>query len=153
MKNEVAGLFGDVITLMNGSGLPTVAVDIPSGLNSDTGQPLGVAIRAEMTVALGYPKLGEVIYPGLTFVGELVVVDIGIDRRALVEVAPQIELLDRETVALAGAAAPGGYAQGNLRSRAGGRRRARKNRRGDFIVPRGNAHRRRPGDPRRRRGR
>ena len=98
MKNEVAGLFGEAITLMNASGLPTVAVDIPSGLDSDTGQPLGAAIQAEMTVALGYPKLGEVIYPGLAFAGELVVADIGIDSGALVEVAPQIELLDRETV-------------------------------------------------------
>ena len=98
MKNQVAGLFGEAITLMNASGLPTVAVDIPSGLDSDTGEPLGAAIQAEMTVALGYPKLGEVIYPGLAFAGEMVVADIGIDSGALVEVAPQIELLDRETV-------------------------------------------------------
>ena len=149
MKNAVAGLFGEVITLMNASGLPTVAVDIPSGMDSDTGQPLGVAIQAEMTVALGYPKLGEVIHPGLAFVGELVVADIGIDSRALAEVAPQIELLDRETVALAGAAAPGGHAQGDLRPSAGGRRRERENRRGDLILPRGDAHRRWPGDTRR----
>ena len=98
MKNAVAGLFGEAITLMNASGVPTVAVDIPSGMDSDTGQPLGVAIQAEMTVALGYPKLGEVIHPGLAAVKELVVADIGIDSRALAEVAPQIELLDRETV-------------------------------------------------------
>ena len=98
IKNAVAGLFGEAITLMNASGLPTIAVDIPSGMDSDTGQPLGVAIQAEMTVALGYAKLGEVIHPGLALVGELVVADIGIDGRALVEVAPQIELLDRETV-------------------------------------------------------
>ncbi|MGZ9272675.1 MAG: ADP-dependent NAD(P)H-hydrate dehydratase, partial [Candidatus Binatia bacterium] len=51
-----------------------------------------------MTVALGYAKLGEVIHPGLTHVGELVVADIGIDSRALAEVAPQIDLLDRETI-------------------------------------------------------
>ncbi|HSQ12316.1 MAG TPA: NAD(P)H-hydrate dehydratase, partial [Candidatus Deferrimicrobium sp.] len=98
LKNAVAGLFGEAITLMNASGLPTIAVDIPSGMDSDTGQQLGAAIQAEMTVALGYPKLGEVIHPGLTHVGELVVADIGIDSRALAEVAPQIELLDRETV-------------------------------------------------------
>jgi len=98
IKNEVAGLFGAAITLMNACGLPTVAVDIPSGMDSDKGQPLGAAIQAEMTVTLGYPKLGEVIHPGLTYVGELVVADIGIDSRAVAEVAPQMELLDRETV-------------------------------------------------------
>ena len=78
MKSEVRGLFADAITLMNASGLPIVAVDIPSGLDTDKGTPLGVAIQAEMTVALGFPKLGEVIYPGVNYVGDLVVGDIGI---------------------------------------------------------------------------
>lgn len=98
IKNAVAGLFGDAITLMNASGLPTVAVDIPSGMDSDKGCPLGVAIQAEMTVTLGYPKLGAVLHPGLAYAGELVVADIGIDSRAVAEVAPQVELLDFETI-------------------------------------------------------
>ncbi|HTF94412.1 MAG TPA: NAD(P)H-hydrate dehydratase [Verrucomicrobiae bacterium] len=98
MKSEVRGLFADAITLMNASGLPIVAVDIPSGLDSDRGTPLGVAIQAEMTVALGYPKLGEVIYPGLNYVGDLAICDIGIVPEALAEVAPKIELLERETI-------------------------------------------------------
>jgi len=98
MKNDVRGLFAEVITLMNASGLPIVAVDIPSGLDSDKGTPLGVAIQAEMTVALGYPKLGEAIYPGLDHVGDLVVADIGIDSRAMAQVAPRSELLERQEV-------------------------------------------------------
>jgi NAD(P)H-hydrate epimerase len=98
MSNDVRGLFADAIELMNASGKPIVAVDIPSGLDSDKGTPLGVGIQAEMTVALGYPKLGEVIYPGLDYAGDLVVADIGIDGRAVKEVAPRTELLERETV-------------------------------------------------------
>lgn len=98
MKNDVRGLFAEAITLMNASGLPIVAVDIPSGLDTDRGTPLGVAIQAEMTVALGYPKLGEVIYPGLDHVGDLVVADIGIDARAVAEVPPRTELLEREPI-------------------------------------------------------
>jgi len=98
MKNEVRGLFAEVITMINASGLPVVAVDIPSGFDSDKGTPLGVAIQAEMTVALGYPKLGEVTYPGLDYVGDLVVADIGIDAQAVAEVAPKIELLEREMI-------------------------------------------------------
>ena len=98
VKSEVTGLFAEAITLMNASGLPIVAVDIPSGLDTDRGLPLGVSIQAEMTVALGYPKLGEVIYPGLSYVGELAVSDIGIDGRAVEKVAPRTELLDRETI-------------------------------------------------------
>ncbi|HWH77199.1 MAG TPA: NAD(P)H-hydrate epimerase, partial [Candidatus Binatus sp.] len=99
MKNDVRGLFADVITLINAAGMPIVAIDIPSGLDSENGTPLGVAVQAEMTVALGFPKLGEVIYPGLNFVGDLVVVDIGIDAGALKKVAPRSEILDRDEIA------------------------------------------------------
>ncbi|HEX9264158.1 MAG TPA: NAD(P)H-hydrate dehydratase [Candidatus Binatia bacterium] len=98
VKNEVRGLFADAITLFNASGLPIVAIDIPSGLDTDNGKPLGVAVQAEMTVALGFPKLGEVIYPGLKFIGELAIADIGIAEEAVAEVAPKTELLDRETI-------------------------------------------------------
>ena len=98
LKSEVRGLFGDAITMINTSGVPVVAVDIPSGLHTDNGTPLGVAVQAEMTVALGFAKLGEVIYPGLNYVGVLVVADIGIAEAAVAEVAPKTELLDRETI-------------------------------------------------------
>jgi ADP-dependent NAD(P)H-hydrate dehydratase / NAD(P)H-hydrate epimerase len=97
-RNAVHGVYAEAITLMNASGLPIVAVDIPSGLDTDRGMPLGVAIQAEKTVALAYPKLGEVIHPGLTYVGDLAVADIGIDCRAFKEVSPNIELLEREAV-------------------------------------------------------
>jgi NAD(P)H-hydrate epimerase len=83
---------------MNASWGPIVGVDIPSGLDTDSGAPLGVAIQAGMTVALAYPKLGEVIYPGLSYVGDLAVADIGIDCRAVEEVSPYIELLEREGI-------------------------------------------------------
>ena len=98
IKNAVRDFYAEAITLMNASGVPMVAVDIPSGLDTDNGTPLGIAVQAEMTVALAYPKLGEVIYPGLNYVGELAVADIGIDPRAVKEVSPYIDLLEREEV-------------------------------------------------------
>ena len=98
MKNDVRGHFAEAIALMNASGLPVVAVDIPSGLHTDTGLPLGIAAQAEMTVTLGYPKLGEVIYPGLDYVGDLAVADIGIDCNAVREVNPETALLDQEEI-------------------------------------------------------
>jgi hydroxyethylthiazole kinase-like uncharacterized protein yjeF len=98
MKKDVRGLFAQAITMINASGLPVVAVDIPSGLDTDRGTPLGAAIRAQTTVALGYPKLAEVIYPGVDYVGELVVADIGIVAEAVAEVAPKTELLDSEMI-------------------------------------------------------
>jgi hydroxyethylthiazole kinase-like uncharacterized protein yjeF len=96
IKSEVRGLYGEAITLMNSSGLPVVAVDIPSGLDTDRGASLGAAIQAELTVALGYAKLGQVIYPGVDFVGDLAVADIGIDPRAVKTVKPATEVLTTE---------------------------------------------------------
>jgi hypothetical protein len=97
-KNTVRGVYAEAITLMNASGVPIVAVDIPSGLDTDRGMPLGVAIQAEMTVALAYPKLGEVIHPGLGYAGDLAIADIGIDGRAVKEASSGIELLEREEI-------------------------------------------------------
>jgi NAD(P)H-hydrate epimerase len=96
IKSEVGGLYAEAISLMNASGVPILAVDIPSGLDSDRGTPFGVAIQAEMTVALGFAKIGEVIHPGIDFAGALVVADIGIDPAAVAEVAPDVEILTRE---------------------------------------------------------
>lgn len=98
LKKEVRGLYERAITIINASGLPVVAVDVPSGLDADWGRPLGAAIQAEMTVTLGYPKLGQVVYPGLSYVGELVVVDIGIHPKAVEEVHPRIELLEERDI-------------------------------------------------------
>lgn len=96
LKEEVTGPYASAIEVMNASGLPVVAVDIPSGLDADRGRPVGKAIRAQMTVTLGYPKLGQVIHPGLSYVGELVVADIGIHPMAVEEVRPRMELLEEK---------------------------------------------------------
>jgi hydroxyethylthiazole kinase-like uncharacterized protein yjeF len=97
-KNEIRGIYAEAIRAMNQSGLPIVAIDIPSGLDADKGTPLGACVQAAMTVALAYPKLGQVIHPGLEHVGELVVADIGIEPAAVTEVAPSAVLLTLEGV-------------------------------------------------------
>jgi len=58
--------------------VPTVAVDVPSGLNADTGTPGGAAIRAVVTVTFGFAKVGLVRPAARPWVGDLVVADIGI---------------------------------------------------------------------------
>jgi NAD(P)H-hydrate epimerase len=99
LKEEVRGAYGRVIDMMNGAGSPIVAIDIPSGLDADRGWPLGHAVRADVTVALGYAKVGEIIYPGVDYVGELIVADIGIPRQAIEEVRPRTELIDENNIA------------------------------------------------------
>ncbi len=78
LNSEVKGYFREVIAFLNGSGKPVFSVDIPSGLNSDTGQPMGECIRATATATFAYAKTGHCIYPGAELTGKLTVVDIGI---------------------------------------------------------------------------
>lgn len=55
----------------------TVAVDLPSGIHSDTGRVMGTALRADLTVSFGFEKLGTALYPGKEFAGRVAVKDIG----------------------------------------------------------------------------
>ena len=56
---------------------PIVAVDLPSGLDANTGRPLGLAVRASVTVTLGLPKTGFTRPEATPYLGEVVVADIG----------------------------------------------------------------------------
>ncbi|MBW2064980.1 MAG: NAD(P)H-hydrate dehydratase [Deltaproteobacteria bacterium] len=78
LSSQVRGFYRDVIEIVNSMEAPVMSIDIPSGLDADSGQVLGSAIRAALTVTFGFPKLGQVIFPGIDYVGRLVRVDIGI---------------------------------------------------------------------------
>ena len=93
LKSDVRGYFRTVIENMNGFNRPILAVDIPSGLNADTGQPHGVCIRANVTVTFGLAKTGHMLYPGADFTGDLHIIDIGIPNFIADRVAPQQFLL------------------------------------------------------------
>jgi NAD(P)H-hydrate epimerase len=69
-----------VIEALNAAPGVRVAVDIPSGLDADTGHPRGVAVRADHTVTLGFAKVGMAGDPGFLHTGQLTVADIGIPR-------------------------------------------------------------------------
>ena len=73
--------YASLIREANASGRPIVAVDVPSGLDADTGRPYDPCIRAELTVTFALPKSGLVQDPALAFVGRVVVRPIGIDPR------------------------------------------------------------------------
>ena len=60
LTSEVAGRYRAAIDLMNESGRPIVAVDIPSGIHADSGTPLGAAVHASLTVTFGLPKLAYI---------------------------------------------------------------------------------------------
>jgi NAD(P)H-hydrate epimerase len=99
LEKNVQGLFRNVIQLMNELPLPKIAIDIPSGLSSDSGQPLGLCTLSDLTVTFGLPKVGQVLFPGCRFVGRLFVVDIGIPPMFYPPTNERVELLEPKTLA------------------------------------------------------
>jgi len=73
LVRKVSGIYQDVIELINGAQRTIFSVDIPSGINGDTGQVMGVAVEADYTVTFGLPKLGNVLLPGYEHCGKLYV--------------------------------------------------------------------------------
>lgn len=99
LKRQVEGYFARVIEMINSASCPVVAVDLPSGLDSDTGGICGVAVKADLTVTFGVAKPGHVVFPGREMVGALEVVDIGIPSQVIAAAGLICELLDRKSVA------------------------------------------------------
>jgi NAD(P)H-hydrate epimerase len=82
LTSAVRGHYLGAIDLINSSGLPVVAVDIPSGIGSDSGKLLGPAVRADITVTFAYPKIGLVLPPAANYAGQVVIADISIPEDA-----------------------------------------------------------------------
>jgi ADP-dependent NAD(P)H-hydrate dehydratase / NAD(P)H-hydrate epimerase len=78
LSSPVEGLAAKVITAINASGRPVVAVDLPSGIHTDTGRVMGIAVKAAMTVTFALPKRGLLLYPGSDYTGRLRIAEIGI---------------------------------------------------------------------------
>jgi ADP-dependent NAD(P)H-hydrate dehydratase / NAD(P)H-hydrate epimerase len=80
-----------VARAVNASGAYVVAVDAPSGIDSDTGAIPGEAVEADCTVTFTAPKRGLVLYPAAALAGEVVVADLGIEERFALELeAPEL---------------------------------------------------------------
>ncbi|MCK4857476.1 MAG: NAD(P)H-hydrate dehydratase [candidate division Zixibacteria bacterium] len=85
-RDVARGLISTVIESINSAEVPVLAVDTPSGLNSDTGEVEGPCIRADYTSTLALPKTGQFFYPGRSYCGSIRVIDIGIPGEEFREV-------------------------------------------------------------------
>ena len=77
LSRPVTGVFAQVIRAAAGLNVPVIAVDMPSGVSTDSGAVLGEALPATTTVTFGYRKRGQILLPGRDLCGELIVADIG----------------------------------------------------------------------------
>jgi NAD(P)H-hydrate epimerase len=99
LQREVTGHFAHAISAISGHRGVRVSVDIPSGLDANSGQPLGSCVRADHTVTFAFLKVGLVVAPGFTYVGRLHLVDIGIPERLGRAVGLHARLLDESVLA------------------------------------------------------
>ncbi len=94
-RGEPEGLIGEAVQALrelDEAGTRVVAVDLPTGVNADTGAIARRAVRADLTVTFAFPKRGHFLYPARAFVGSLEVVDIGIPPQAAAEIQVHDEL-------------------------------------------------------------
>lgn len=99
IKPPVRGEYVELFHVFNEQMLPTLAVDIPSGVCGDTGRVDPVAVLADSTVTVGLPKRGLLLPPGRDFCGELTVVDIGFSEEVILAHASNLHYLTAEDYA------------------------------------------------------
>ncbi len=111
LSREVTGAYADAVRRFNELEGYKLALDMPSGICSDTGRVLGCAVRADATVTFGFGKRGLYLYPGCECAGEVCVADIGITERAFFDGPPGMFCLDEPEEAFA--LLPGRQGAGN----------------------------------------
>ena len=157
-SRPLAGPVGDAMLLLQRSRefpkAPTLlALDLPTGLNADTGEVDPACPHFDTTLALGYPKAGLLCFPGAERAGRLRVLDIGVPPGLPEERSVEVEMLTLPVGCGSSAVPFPRLPQGDLRTRAGGGRLAPLRRRSLAGVAGIGAHRGRaddPGQPRKR---
>jgi ADP-dependent NAD(P)H-hydrate dehydratase / NAD(P)H-hydrate epimerase len=99
LDRPIEGFLAEVIGALNAAGAPRFAVDLPSGLDADTGGTLGVAVEARMTVTFAHPKLGLLTPGGGALAGRVHVVDIGVPGDLLGHAAGIAQLMETRDLA------------------------------------------------------
>ena len=93
VKGDVREPVASVVAFVNAQPAPVVAIDLPSGLDSDTGEVRGVCVRATVTVTMGLPKIGLLKPSATDWIGALEVADIGFPSEFIAEIPSSVELL------------------------------------------------------------
>ncbi|NTW05131.1 MAG: NAD(P)H-hydrate dehydratase [Peptococcaceae bacterium] len=97
-KGTAKDYIGQIIESINASGKPVVSVDIPSGVEADSGIVNGPCVRANITVTFGLPKVGLLLEPGASYTGVLKVVDISLPGSLLADNHIKCNMIEQKMV-------------------------------------------------------
>lgn len=109
LSSAPRGLFAEAIQLINARGSFVLAVDVPSGVDAETGRASEPAVRADLTVTMGLIKRGILLHPGRALAGRIVVADIGVPRARLAAAPVTVEMEDRDIPAFLPVRPPDGH--------------------------------------------
>src|SRR3989338_5031581 len=98
LNKPLTGAHQKCVHWMNGLNVPIVSIDIPSGLDSNTGEVLGTSVSAHRTITLGFPKLGLFVGDAHDYVGLIDVVPIGLKNELLISMNPSHHLVTKEKI-------------------------------------------------------
>jgi len=98
LSSPLKGTYAQAVAMINSSGRPVVAIDMPTGIDADTGGIMGAAIKADLTVAMTFLKRGHVLYPGAEYAGTVRVAELGIPAEVAEKENISVSLLDRGSI-------------------------------------------------------
>lgn len=104
IHGEITGIAAEVIDEINNNSKFTLSVDIPSGINADTGEICGLCVNADVTVTFAAYKTGLLMFPGADFTGKIITADISIPEYIIENMNINVSVSDRQ---LAGKLLPG----------------------------------------------
>ena len=100
LGREIGGEYRKILEMLASMreqyGTGVIAVDTPSGIHGTTGEVMGIALEADVTVTFGYAKTGLLLYPGKQYAGNLVVADIGFPEASLLKAGWDAKLITPE---------------------------------------------------------
>ncbi|HYP18716.1 MAG TPA: NAD(P)H-hydrate epimerase [Chloroflexia bacterium] len=94
LQRDIESPLADIIREVAGARVPVVAIDVPTGIDSDTGRVRGAALKASFTAATGLLKYGHVLEPGKGLSGKIAIGEIGVSQAASREAAQGTLLTD-----------------------------------------------------------
>lgn len=98
LSASLKGLYAQAVETINASGRPVVAIDVPTGIDADTGEIMGSAVTADLTVTMALLKRGLVLFPGARHAGTVRVADIGIPSEVIEKEKINVRLLNKDSL-------------------------------------------------------